>query len=127
MSISRDFDVEKCAVYMPLDNAYFVNIAPDDVLNKGVIVLPKYKGAGTYAFDAVASKPMYPNFEYQFVDLQLREGPQLVERGQARVTFTVDSQGTRGMAELQDYTTEAGGSVSGAITWSCDAVDGVSL
>jgi hypothetical protein len=127
MSISRDFDVEKCSIYMPLDNAYFLNIAPDEVLDKGAIVLPKYKGAGTYAYDAVASKPTYPNFEYHFVDLRLREGPQLVEHGQARVTFTVDNQGTHGVAELQDYTTETGGSVSGAITWTCDAVEGVSV
>jgi hypothetical protein len=125
LNVSRDFEVQNCAVYMPLDNAYIVNIAPDDVLDSGKVVIPKYKGAGTYAYDAVASKPIYPNFDYQFVDLRLRQGPKLVEPEQAGVTITVDEQGISGSAVLNGYTTDQGGLVSGTITWACSGVDSV--
>ena len=125
LSISRDFDVQDCTVYMPLDNAYLVNIAPDDVLDKGKIVVPQYKGVGTYAYEAVAGKPTYPNFDYHFVDLQLHEGPKLVEQDQAGVTITLDDQGKSGSAVLKDYLTDTGGLVSGTITWTCGAVDSV--
>jgi hypothetical protein len=127
LSISRDFDVEDCTVYMPLDNAYLVTIAPDEVLDKGKIVVPKYTGPGTYAYEAVAGKPRYPNFDYRFVDLQLREGPKLVEQAQAGVTITLDDQGRRGSAVLKDYATDTGGMVSGSISWICGAVDSVAI
>src|SRR5579885_3487835 len=125
MSMSRDFEVEGCTIYMPLDSAYTLTIAPDDTLDRGKIVVPRYKGAGTYAYETAASRPRYPNFDYHLVELQLHGGRRLVEQEQAGVTITLDEQGMSGSAVLKDYATDEGGPVSGTITWTCDAVDSV--
>lgn len=126
ITMSEDFDVESCNLYMPLDNAYVVDIAPNGALDKSRIVVPQYKGPGDYTY-APATKPTYPNFDYSLVDLKLRTGPHLVETDGAQVTITVGEQGKSGSAVLKDYRTDDGGAVSGTVSWNCDAVEVVSV
>jgi hypothetical protein len=126
ITLSDDFDVESCNVYMPLDNAYVVNIAPNDVIDKSTLVVPQYKGPGDYTY-VPETKPMYPNFDYRLIDLKLRTGPHLVETDGAQVKITVGEQGKTGSAVLKDYKTDDGGAVSGTVSWSCDAVEVVSV
>jgi hypothetical protein len=122
ISLSHDLVVKSCKVYTSLDNAYTVDLAPDDLLDGSKIVLPRYKGTGNYTFADTAGKPTYPNFAYQLLDLKLHGDKALVETEKAQVTIAISEAGKKGQATFKDYRTAEGALVSGLITWSCDEV-----
>jgi hypothetical protein len=125
LRLAHDAMVERCVVYQPLDRAYIVRIAPDDLLEQGAIVIPQYHGPGEYRYDGGASKPLYPNFDYRLIDLRGKEGLLLQEQAGTTVTITVGEHGRSGAARFEGYRTPEGQSVSGTIAWTCDAVESV--
>jgi hypothetical protein len=132
INLSHDLEIRKCAVYYPLERAYFVEAHADDLFDKGVLIFPGYKGPGTYSPEKKLTykeirNNIHKEFQRNFIDLKFHDGSMLLEAPNPQVSFVIGKEGKSGSANFKDYKTPEWGSVSGIITWHCSEVSSVAF
>jgi hypothetical protein len=134
--LTRDVAVKECFVGKPgthLLNGYSVTLAGDGVIESGEVLVPEFTGDGTYVESAAKREGVSRVLSWIILNVARGQGfphgTTLEERPDTRVTVTIGDDGKSGTARFENYKSlygpngdERGGSVSGTITWMCDAV-----